>query len=85
MEAKVPSKQDILMDSLITFYNIHDNISELLKILNNSSGVSLRIIDWFVTNYSKKNMGHTRNYPKRYHNKLSNNRNRYRPRGRITL
>ena len=55
MEAKVPSKQDILMDSLITFYNINDNISELLKILNNSSGVSLRIIDWFVTNYSKKN------------------------------
>ena len=30
-------------------------INELLDVLNNNSKISLRIIDWFVTNYSKKN------------------------------
>ena len=49
------AKQDILMDSLKKFYSDNDNLEKLLNILNNKSKLSLRIIDWYVTNYSKKN------------------------------
>ena len=55
---KVSSKQDILMDSLILFYKDSRFINELLDIINNNNSISLRIIDWFVTNYSKKNDVH---------------------------
>ena len=52
---RVASKQDILMDSLILFYQNKTYTEELLNIVNNNNSISLRIIDWFVTNYSKKN------------------------------
>ena len=47
-------KQDILYKSLINFYETNNNNSTLINYLKNEK-VSLRIIDWFVTNYSKKN------------------------------
>ena len=46
---------NILLDSLKLFYEIPENKQKLLDILNNTNNISLRIIDWFVTNYSKKN------------------------------
>ena len=46
---------NILLDSLKEFYIIKENKDKLKEILNNSNNISLRIIDWFVTNYSKKN------------------------------
>lgn len=48
-------KQDLLMDSLIKYYYNNTNINIILDIVNNTSKISLRVIDWFVTNYSKKN------------------------------
>lgn len=45
---------DLLLNSLIDFYNQDHNSKELIKILNNQKNVSLRSIDWFITNYSKK-------------------------------
>ena len=45
---------DILYESLKRYYIDDNNIDKLLKIVNNKSKISLRIIDWFVTNYSKK-------------------------------
>ena len=48
-------KQDILMDSLKEFYFDENNLQKLLDIVKNKSKLSLRIIDWYVTNYSKKN------------------------------
>ena len=48
-------KQDILMDALIEYYNKKENIDKLLEIFKETSPISLRVIDWFVTNYSKKN------------------------------
>jgi len=45
----------ILLKSLKEFYEITENKQKLLDILNNTNKISLRIIDWFVTNYSKKN------------------------------
>ena len=46
---------DILYSSLLDFYEKGDNMNELLKIIKGDKIISLRIIDWFVTNYSKKN------------------------------
>ena len=45
----------ILLKSLKEFYEIPKNKQKLFDILNNTNKISLRIIDWFVTNYSKKN------------------------------
>ena len=43
----------LLYTSLTEFYNKDKNIEKLHDILF-SNKISLRIIDWFVTNYSKK-------------------------------
>ena len=47
-------KQDLLMSSLQEFYKDNNNLKIILDILQSRSKISLRIIDWFVTNYSKK-------------------------------
>ena len=49
-------KNDILLlESLKKFYEDTENGEKLYTILVNSKIVSLRSIDWFITNYSKKN------------------------------
>mgnify|MGYP006143938975 FL=1 len=48
------SKQNLLMTNLYKFYEKTDNIDVILPILKGEETISLRIIDWFVTNYSKK-------------------------------
>ena len=50
----VIKKNDIIMTKISDFFVNNNNIDYLIKILNNKIPVSLRIIDWFVTNYSKK-------------------------------
>ena len=52
---KLSVKQDLLLEKLRLFYNKKENIDNFLAIINSTSKISLRIIDWFVTNYSKKN------------------------------
>jgi len=47
--------ETLLLNSLHSFYNIPYNGERLLNILNNKINISLRSIDWFITNYSKKN------------------------------
>jgi hypothetical protein len=48
------SKQDLLLESISTFFlNNHSNVNTLLEIIEGKY-TSLRLIDWFVTNYSKK-------------------------------
>lgn len=51
----VPHKQDILMEKLTIFYQKNDHLDMILPIITGKSPISLRIIDWFVTNYAKKN------------------------------
>jgi hypothetical protein len=51
---KILCKQDLLMYSLTYFFTIEDNLARFLPIINGQSKISLRIIDWFVTNYAKK-------------------------------
>ena len=43
------------MKSLSKFYAVESNISILLPIVQGTSKISLRVLDWFVTNYCKKN------------------------------
>jgi hypothetical protein len=50
----VPHKKDILMDKLNIFYRDPQNINYILPILNGKSRISLRLIDWFITNFAKK-------------------------------
>jgi hypothetical protein len=36
------------------FYKIKGNLHKMIRIINGESKISLRIVDWFVTNYAKK-------------------------------
>ena len=49
------SKTDILLTSINNFYNQEESRTKLLTILNKTSGISLRNLEWFITNYAKKN------------------------------
>tara|TARA_Y100000389_G_C17122909_1_gene346330 strand:- start:17 stop:526 length:510 start_codon:yes stop_codon:yes gene_type:complete len=49
------NKNCLLMDKINLFFINENNKNTLIKILNNEFNISLRIIDWFVTNYCKKN------------------------------
>jgi len=52
--ASYTTQNSLLLDKLINFYNKNNNIDRILPIINGESKISLRLIDWFVTNYSKK-------------------------------
>ena len=54
-KTKIISKVDLLMKSLSKFYAVDSNIAILLPIVQGTSKISLRVLDWFVTNYCKKN------------------------------
>lgn len=43
------------MASMSRFYASPSNINKLIQMVDGNSVVSLRLIDWFVTNYCKKN------------------------------
>ena len=49
-------KQFLLIIPLTKFFCEKNNIKKLKSIIDGSSKLSLRLIDWFVTNYSKKNL-----------------------------
>ena len=49
------SKSDILLSSINAFYNDEKNKATLVNVLNKKSGISLRNLEWFITNYAKKN------------------------------
>lgn len=53
MDKNLLTNDNLLYTSLTEFYNEDKNIDKLNEILN-STQISLRIIDWFVTNFSKK-------------------------------
>ena len=47
-------KNDLLLENLNVFFKNKTNTDILINVLNNKYNISLRIIDWFVTNYCKK-------------------------------
>ena len=50
------TQNDLLMKNLMVFYNTedNDNLDNMLRIITGESKISLRIVDWFATNYAKK-------------------------------
>ena len=49
------TQNSLLLNKLLEFYDRDGNMEKILPIINGESIVSLRLIDWFATNYSKKN------------------------------
>ena len=48
------NKSTILLSSINNFYTVPENRATLIELLNKSGGISLRNLEWFITNYSKK-------------------------------
>ena len=55
MSTNIDTQSDLLLEKLLQFYNSNNNFDKMINIINGTSKISLRIVDWFVTNYSKKN------------------------------
>jgi len=48
------SQNDLLLNNLMDFYKDEKILNRMLKIITGESKISLRIVDWFSTNYAKK-------------------------------
>ncbi len=51
---RMNSQNELLMENLMTFYSNTEYMDVMISIINGESNISLRIIDWFATNYAKK-------------------------------
>lgn len=51
---KIDCKPELVIASLQRFYANHPDIPKVMTYLNGEAPLSLRIIDWFVTKYSRK-------------------------------
>ena len=54
MSNNYSTQNDLLLSNLLQFYQTDNNMDKMLGIINGESRISLRIIDWFATNYAKK-------------------------------
>jgi hypothetical protein len=52
---QITSQEDMIIKSLYNFYENDNNIDIFLNIINLNSLMSIRLIDYFVTKYSKNN------------------------------
>ena len=52
---KYNTQNDLLLNTLLEFYKKEDNLNKILKIITGDTKISLRIVDWFATNFAKKN------------------------------
>tara|TARA_X000000950_G_scaffold289489_1_gene414178 strand:+ start:13806 stop:14351 length:546 start_codon:yes stop_codon:yes gene_type:complete len=55
MSQYVNSQNELLLVKLMEYYKKDNNLQKMLTIINGESQISLRIVDWFSTNYAKKN------------------------------
>lgn len=55
--SNLPEREKWILRRVILFFQNHDNLQKFLKITQNTTRkkISLRLIDWFITNYCKKN------------------------------
>jgi hypothetical protein len=51
---KIDCKPELIISSLQKFYGNYSDIESILPYLQGSADLSLRLIDWFVTNYCRK-------------------------------
>jgi hypothetical protein len=54
MSQTYSSQKTLLLNNLIAYYKENNNLDRMLKIINGDVNISLRIVDWFTTNYAKK-------------------------------
>ena len=52
---QISSQEHMLIKSLEKFYVNNVNMKKMLPIVNGESMISMRLIDFFVTSYSKQN------------------------------
>ena len=52
--AQYATQNTLLLENLLQFYSHNNNLDRILPIINGKSEISLRLIDWFATNYCKK-------------------------------
>ena len=69
MSKSYSTQNDLLLNNLLDFYKDTDYLKQMLQIINGESSISLRIVDWFTTNYAKK-------YYTLYNITLANNESR---------
>ena len=48
------TQNSLLLNNLLQYYKVNNQLDTMLEIINGSSNISLRIVDWFSTNYAKK-------------------------------
>lgn len=53
--ANYTTQNELLLNNLLEFYKQENYLTRMLKIITGESRISLRIVDWFATNYAKKN------------------------------
>lgn len=51
---QVNTQNELLMKNLMEFYGNREYLYRMMRIINGESNISLRIVDWFVTNYAKE-------------------------------
>lgn len=66
MEHQIQSQEQWVLYRLEKFYSNKEHLDQVSDIINGKSNISLRLIDWFVTNYAKK-----------YNTSYSNKHNRH--------
>ena len=54
MTTNITTQNELLLKNLMAFYQEDNNLKKMLDIINGESKISLRIVDWFATNYAKK-------------------------------
>lgn len=52
--SKIHTQNELLMNHLLDFYKNPEHLQKMIHIINGESKISLRVLDWFVTNYAKK-------------------------------
>jgi len=55
ISANYTTQNELLLNNLLEFYKDESHLTRMLKIITGESRISLRIVDWFATNYAKKN------------------------------
>ena len=55
MSRSYSTQNQLLLNKLLGYYQKNNNLQKILSIINGESKISLRLIDWFATNYAKKN------------------------------
>lgn len=48
------TQNELILKKLLDFYENKENLNQMMQIINGKSKISLRIVDWFVTNYAKE-------------------------------